>query len=131
MLKLWAGILYLLSRSLLSHYDQCSACGQQFYRMTFYVFRQGDAMTILPSEILASYPKKHEIRARSDIVCNETRFCCLPLEKKAHWVALIGCDPNGYSPSVNGQATVRPTEVRVVLDRRHRGVEKFELFTFP
>jgi hypothetical protein len=127
MLKLWADIRNLV-RHLLSQYNQCSTCGQQSCRMSFHVFRQGNQMTILPSEISASYSsEKPQIRAQSDIVCNKTCFYCLPLDQKALWVALIGCDPYGSSPSVNGQ----DTEVRVLFDRRHRGVEIFELFIFP
>jgi hypothetical protein len=111
--------------------NRCSACGQQFYRISFHIFRQGKAMTILPSHILAGcLSKKLEITAQSNFTVNQTRFCCLPLKEKAVWLAAIGCCPNGYSSSVSGQVTPCDIEVKVLLDSTHREAQgTYELFT--
>jgi hypothetical protein len=118
MLKLCVAVVQLLS-----HFNQCSVCGQTLHRMSFHVFRQGDTITILPANILPSYSgKPPDIILRSDFRIGHTRLCCLQSDKRAiaSFLALYGSAilANGY------QGPCRTLGITVILDRKHQGVEE-------
>lgn len=126
----------------------CNSCRQYYRSYDYCVVRENGKITILPSEVLASYfpGKEPELKIKSNMNMRirfgqnhweststeglDGSFCCLPPAKKAHILGLLWCAL--FDAAANNQALhCTCVEFAVVLDKTNQGVlDDYQIFTF-